>query len=81
MGWTGATEYFDVVAKAADEVLSEFKTEQKYELLLRILRPLAKELDKGDWDAHQESEYWHELKWDLWPEEAEQERMGLLEND
>jgi hypothetical protein len=80
MGWTSATEYFDVVAKAADEVLGEFKTAQKHELLLRILRPLAEELDKGDWDAHQESEYWGEFKWDLWPEEAEQEQKDLLED-
>lgn len=71
MGWNSCTPYFDDTIRAAKEVLEEYFTSETLVkvLLLRIARPLAQHLDDGDWDVHDESEFWDELGPDLWPEE------------
>lgn len=84
MGWCSATEYFDVVVKAAKEALEEINEQYsdqipRHELLVHIVEPLARELENGDWDCQQESDYWDELKWDVFPELAKRYEEDLEE--
>lgn len=80
MGWSHAVKYFDTVAAATASVLDELTTswQDRHDFMLRILTPLAEELDKSGWDAHRESDYWDEFKWYIWPEEAQEEHEEML---
>ena len=86
MGWSSAVNIFDTALKAVEDVLKEIKSDYsdhipQKEMLIKVARPLAEELDMGDWDTHQESDYWEILKWHLWPEEALQEQEDFEEMD
>lgn len=86
MGWGSAVHIFDAVVKEAKETLQEIQDQysdhfSKREMLVRIAKPLAEKLDDGDWDTHRDSDYWDELKWDLWPEEAQEEKEEMEEWD
>lgn len=82
MGWNSATHYFDDTIHAAKEVLEEyFNQTLAKELLLRIARPLSEHLCNGDWDVQNESDFWHELGPDLWPERYEDYLLEMEENE
>lgn len=49
MGWNGANEYFDVVAKGLQEGHASRTTK------LKVLVPLIRALNEGDWDTQDES--------------------------
>lgn len=73
MGWCSATDIFDATIKAAIAVLNEIHDQyadhfNRHEMLLKIARQLKDKLEAGDWDCQQESDYYQDLKWDLWPE-------------
>lgn len=76
MGWGSAVDIFDTVVKEVKKNLDEIEkdwvseTFPKKEFLVRIVEPLARELEDGDWDTQQESDYFEELKWDVFPDIA-----------
>lgn len=75
MGWCRATDIFDPVVKNVKAVLHEIHTNysdhfDEHAMLVKIVEPLARELEDGDWDCQEESDYWEELKWDVFPELA-----------
>ena len=76
MGWCSATYIFDEVMYAVNDMLDEIKGQYcdhlpKREMFLKIARPLVKKLEDGDWDCQQESDFYNEYKWDLWPRFAQ----------
>jgi len=86
MGWCSATNIFDATIEATQEVLNEIYGQYcdyipKHEMLVKIARPLANELDDRDWDCHRESDFWDQLKWDLWPVEAQEEKEEMEQDD
>lgn len=85
MGWCSATSYFDDVVEAAKEVLEEISEKYsdqipKHAMLVKIVYPLARDLEEGDWDCQMESDYWDELKWDVFPELAKRHEEEMEED-
>lgn len=58
MGWGGGTEIFDAVAKVLEPFCDENEYIEEQELAEDVLYSLLFELEKQDWDNHQESNYW-----------------------
>lgn len=75
MGWGSAVHIFDHVIKDTKEVLQELHDDYSdhfstHEMLVKIASSLARELEAGDWDTQQDSDYFEELKWDVFPQIA-----------
>lgn len=74
MGWGSAVDIFDVAIKAAKRLQEESESsktwDDDYQALVRFAIAIKEELEDGDWDTQQESDYFEELKWDVFPEIA-----------
>jgi len=75
MGWGSAVDIFDEVVKHTKAMLEEIKNDYSdhisvHEMLVKVAEPLARELEDGDWDTQQESIFFEELKWEVFPEIA-----------
>jgi hypothetical protein len=76
MGWCSATQIFDEVLEAAyrlqvttEEItLNGGSTRSAIVDFAKVLRDV---LEDGDWDCQQESDFYEDLKWDLWAERAQ----------
>lgn len=79
MGWGSAAHMFDRMVKSTKEVLDEYYNPvfadpeiSQDQMLVKIIEPLARELEDGDWDTQRDSDYFEELKWDVFPEIAKE---------
>ncbi len=60
MGWSGGTEIFDCVAEELESLYNYISTPQHSEddYYNTVLQPLMDLLERKDWDAQQESDYY-----------------------
>lgn len=59
MGWSGGTDIFDNVATSLLKVQDDgYDADLPNRHIENILNNLLFELEKQDWDNHQESNYW-----------------------
>lgn len=66
MGWCSATNIFDTVIEAA------YKLQPDDKAMIAFAKTLRDVLENGDWDCQQESDFYDQFKWDLWPRYAQQ---------
>jgi hypothetical protein len=74
MGWCSATYIFDTAIEAAYKLQHEtmknsYGTTVDFPNteLIEFAKTIRDELEDGDWDCQNESEYWEDLAKYLWP--------------
>lgn len=74
MGWGSAVDIFDIAVKAAKKLQQDTLKSKSHvadrEALVEFAKVIKEELESGDWDTQQESEYFEDLKWEVFPEIA-----------
>jgi hypothetical protein len=74
MGWCSATYIFDTAIEAAYKLQRETLGSNRpapdfpNQALIKFAKTIRDELEDGDWDCQNESEYWEDLAQYLWPE-------------
>ena len=74
MGWNSGVYIFDAVIAAAYQLQNHYLDQQAmpdpkgdHAAMVQFAKVVRDELEAGDWDSQQESDFWLDLAPDLWP--------------
>jgi hypothetical protein len=78
MGWCSGTYIFDAAIEAAYRLIDDVKSSSLSEsdariAIVKFAKVMRDELEDGDWDCQNESDFYQDLKYDLWPEWAKED--------